>query len=222
MKRFIEDAGPNRERRGGVLGTHIDSSAKARVEAGYAASSVQSYRRVVTNFDRWLSQGDLAVGDIDEQVIDAYLEERRREASIHRSRAAALRHLLGHLRNRGVVLQPVPGPKGCPVDRLVTRYEDHLRSVRGLTEATAVNYRPSVYAFLHEQFGDGPLRLRDLKSADVTKFLLRQAHSLSHMRAQLMTTALRSLFRFLLQYGEIEVDLAAAVLPVARRQPILV
>ena len=86
---------------------------------------------------------------------------------------------------------------------------------RGLTSATVVNYRPVVYRFLVHQYGDGPLHLEDLKASDISTYVLDHAHSQSAKRAQLMATALRSFFRYLLRDAKIEVDLAACVPTVA-------
>jgi len=64
---------------------------------------------------------------------------------------------------------------------------------------------------LVERFADAPLRLGELNAADASASILRHARSLSLGRAKLMVTALRSFLRFLLQHGEIDTDLAAAV-----------
>ncbi|MBI5440256.1 MAG: tyrosine-type recombinase/integrase [Deltaproteobacteria bacterium] len=90
-----------------------------------------------------------------------------------------------------------------------------MRTERGLTTATVINYVPFLRCFLTERFGEGPLSLRDLAPSDSSGFILRHAGSMTPGRAKLMVTALRSFFRFLLQRGEIQVDLAASVPTVA-------
>jgi site-specific recombinase XerD len=91
----------------------------------------------------------------------------------------------------------------------------YLRSERGLVTATIVNYQPVIRKFLVERFGNGPLLFRELKAADVSGFVLRHFQKMSPKRAQLMTTALRSFFRFLFCRGELQIDLAASVQTVA-------
>jgi len=54
-----------------------------------------------------------------------------------------------------------------------------------------------------------------MKASDISDFVLRHGQSMDVRRAQLMTTALRSFFRFLFQKGELPVDLAASVPTVA-------
>lgn len=95
------------------------------------------------------------------------------------------------------------------------QYERYLRTERGLTTATVINYLPYVRRFLVERFGRGKLRFLELGPSDISSFILRHAHSMSPGRAKLMVTALRSFFRFLLQRGLVEVDLAVSVPTVA-------
>lgn len=102
-----------------------------------------------------------------------------------------------------------------PFAILEGQYERYLRTERGLAAATVINYLPYVRRFLVERFGDGELRLLELGPPDISSFVLRHADSMSPGRAKLMVTALRSFFRFLLQRGAIEMDLAAAVPTVA-------
>jgi site-specific recombinase XerD len=109
---------------------------------------------------------------------------------------------------------PEDSPPSTPADLLLDRYARYLREERGLAHATILNYRPLARLFLCEQFGDGELRLVELGPTAICSFLLGHAQSMSTGRAQLLVTTLRSLFRFLLRHGEIDVDLAAAVPPV--------
>jgi site-specific recombinase XerD len=57
--------------------------------------------------------------------------------------------------------------------------------------------------------------IRELKAADISAFVLRHAPTMGCRRAQLMTTAFRSFFRFLFQTGELQADLAGSVPTVA-------
>jgi site-specific recombinase XerD len=83
-----------------------------------------------------------------------------------------------------------------------------------LTPATVQNYVPVARAFLAERFANEPVRLEQLGAQDANRFVLRNSQRFSQKRLKLIVTALRSFLRFLHQRGEIEIDLAAAVLPV--------
>ena len=73
------------------------------------------------------------------------------------------------------------------------------------------NYLRSVRPFLAERYGTGPMRLDKLDADQVTSFVLRHARDGSPGGAQLMTTGLRSLLRYLWLHGQITSDLAACV-----------
>ena len=215
LENYYKDPDAVERLRSGPLGPYLDLAVTSLVGEGYTASTVRSHLWAAGHFGRWLAANGHGAGELDQRIVDSYLDERRREGKLHRSQPAAVRHVLDHLREEGVV--PVQEPAGAesPIERLLVRYKKHLRVGRGLTEATVVNYRPYIHRFLTERFGDEPLRLQYLMPSDVSRFLVRQSQSLAHGSARVMTAALRSLFRFLLQNGEIEVDLAAAVLTVA-------
>jgi site-specific recombinase XerD len=66
-----------------------------------------------------------------------------------------------------------------------------------------------------EHAAEEPLSLRHVDSSAISTFVRRHAPTMSPGRARLMVTALRSIFRFFLQRGLIERDLAACVPTVA-------
>src|SRR5688500_9914464 len=83
-----------------------------------------------------------------------------------------------------------------PAECWTQQYEHHLREVRGLAEATIVNYVPFIDRFLKDRFADGPATLSCLRARDVVRFVQRQAPRLHRQRAKLMTSALRSFLRY--------------------------
>ena len=102
-----------------------------------------------------------------------------------------------------------------PLADILSRYEEHLRSERGLVTATVLNYLPYIRRFLVERFREGPFLFGLVNPSDISNFVLRHGPSMSVGRAQLMTTAFRSFFRYLFQKGELQANLAAAVPTVA-------
>ncbi len=102
-----------------------------------------------------------------------------------------------------------------PLADILSRYEKHLRSERGLVTATVLNYQPFIRRFLVDRFREGPFLVGQINSSDISNFVLRHGPGMSVGRAQLMTTAFRSFFRYLFQGGELQTDLAAAVPTVA-------
>jgi site-specific recombinase XerC len=123
--------------------------------------------------------------------------------------------LLDHLREHHVVQRVTPTCDVSPLAAILDRYEKHLRSERGLTTATIINYLPFARKFLSDRFGEGPFLLKVVRPCDISGFILRHARTMSCRRAQLMTTAFRSFFRFLFMRGELQVDLAPSIPTVA-------
>jgi site-specific recombinase XerD len=101
------------------------------------------------------------------------------------------------------------------LDGLMRRYLTYLKSERGLKQVTLDSYQRFIQRFLVEHFKDELPRLETLNASDISSFVQRHACSMTPKRAQLMVSALRSFFRFLLERGEIVTDLAACVPSVA-------
>jgi integrase/recombinase XerD len=94
-------------------------------------------------------------------------------------------------------------------------FEQYLQHERAVVPATVVNYMPFIRRFLTDRFGHGRVRLSQLRARDITRFVQRQAPRLHLKRAKLMTTALRSFLQYARYRGDITLDLAAGIPPVA-------
>jgi site-specific recombinase XerD len=199
------------------LEAHIDSFARSLVDLGYSSSTVRTSLWCLADFSGWIQRRDVAVGDLDDRIIDVFVDERQRHGRLHRSHRPAVRRLVEYLREQGIVRAPTPERPSAPLPGawLLRQYEEHLRAERGLAPASVVAYLSYVRRFVDERFGEQPLRLRELGPRDVSSFIVRYAHSMSPGTAKLMVTALRSFLRFLFQRGQLEVNLAEAVPRVA-------
>ncbi len=197
------------------LAPHLDSFAASLAADAYAVSTVREKLRWVGQLGRWLEEKKLTVAQLDERLVDRFLSELRAQGRLCRGQGPTTWRFLAHLQSQGVVPCPEPVCDTSPLAELERHYERHLRAERGLTTATVVNYAPIVHRFLVHHFGDGPLDLEELKASEISAYVLAHAHSQSVKRAQLMVTALRSFFRFLLREAKIPVDLAACVPTVA-------
>jgi site-specific recombinase XerD len=206
---------PDGRSRGNPLVLHIAPFAASLIEDGYVHSTIDSKTSLLVSLGRWLARGKFTLTDLDEQLIDRFITGRRRSGRLRRGDGETVRQFLDHLRRLGTIPLPTPIPDESPSADVLNRYERHLRSERGLTTATVVNYVPFVRKFLAACFRHRPLHFQELRSADISAFVLRTAHTMSFKRAQTMTTAFRSFFRFLFQNGELQCDLAAAVPTVA-------
>ncbi|MGB5735497.1 MAG: site-specific integrase [Thiohalocapsa sp.] len=215
LQEFFKQGDFLKRLQGNPLREHLDSFASALVEDAYAASTVRSKLLWVVELGWWLQDEQLTAEQLSEHMVDRFLVELRCLGRLQRGQGSSTLKFVAYLQNQGVVALPEPVYDTSPLAELERQYEHYLRTERGLTTATVVNYRPVAHGFLVHHFGDGPLRLEELAGSDVSTYVLTQARCRGVKRAQLLVTALRSFFRFLLREAKIQIDLAACVPTVA-------
>jgi site-specific recombinase XerD len=194
---------------------HFQPFAAFLTEKGHPNSTIKTKLWFLSNFGKWIERNKLTIAGLNEPLIDRFTAETIPEGRLHRGNESTLKQFLNHLRICGVIPNPNPVQEQSPLEKILNRYETHLRSERGLVTATIVNYKPVIRKFLLERFGEEPLQFGELKTSDISGFILRHFQEMSPKRAQLMTTAFRSFFRFLFGSGELQIDLAASVQTVA-------
>ncbi len=194
------------------LGSHLQAYATWLVEDGYADETIRSKLKLLGDFGRWLGRTGLTVAHLEEGHVSAFVKQRQQ---VRRGDLRTLEQLLEHLRKSAVIPDREPVRDQSPSADILSRYEKHLRSERGLVTATVVNYQPFIRRFLVDRFREGPFLFGQINASDISNFVLRHGPGMSVGRAQLMTTAFRSFFRYLLQKGELQTNLAAAVPTVA-------
>jgi len=200
----------------GPLAAQIAAFAKWAREQGYALRS--RYQRVLlaAGFSRWLGEQAVGLHLVSSEHPARYLRFRARRVKVHEGDAAALKQFLGFLRRHGVIPAEKISPRRLtPVEQETQAFERYLGEERALARATCVNYVPFIRRFLIGRFGTGPVTLSRLCAGDVVRFVQRQAPRLHLKRAKLLTSALRSFLHYARYRGNITLDLAAAVPPVA-------
>ncbi|MGB5569927.1 MAG: site-specific integrase [Sedimenticolaceae bacterium] len=215
LKKFFKQGDFLERLQSNPLHAYLDTFATALVEDAYASSTVRSKLRWVVEFGWWLQEEQLTAAQLSEHIIDRFLEELRRLGRLKRGQRPTILRFVAYLQSQGIIPLPEPVCDTSPQAELERQYERYLRTERGLTTATVVNYRPVAHGFLVHHFGEGPLRLEELTGSDISTYVLTHARCQGAKRAQLLVTALRSFFRFLLREAKIQVDLAACVPTVA-------
>ena len=215
LEKFLERLGADQRGQRNPLLVQVLPFADSLMESGYAATTIQSKLGLLIDLGEWLRRRGLAVKDLDERRIETFITDSRRNGLLRRGDRTTLRQLLDHLREHHVVQRVTPTCDVSPLSAILDRYEKHLRSERGLTTATIINYLPFARKFLSDRFGEGPFLLKVVRPRDISGFILRHVRTMSCRRAQLMTTVFRSFFRFLFQRGELQVDLAPSIPTVA-------
>jgi site-specific recombinase XerD len=197
--------------REGVFRSHLDSFIATAVELGYARFTVRDRQRLLRDLERWLERRSLKLVDLDEQVADHFLKNRRHQGKLRRGHPRAIAHFLEYVRQKGAIPSPGPALDNSPLATLCKRYQCYLQKERGLSSQTVVRYWRPLRRFLVERFGGTRISVRELVPSDISKFLLRHARPGPSSAVKLIVPALRSFFRFLFQHGETKTDLAGAV-----------
>lgn len=196
------------------LEAHVEAFLRGLVVLRYPESTRQEKRRTLGLFVKWLHSRELTPSDLDESLLERYLERVRRLGRRSDCERRTLKQFLGQLRDRGVVPRPID-PARDPGDVLVARYTDYLRRVRGLSDRSVLVYCPIIRDFVVRlSLQDG--RDLSLDPDRVRRYLLDRSRGRLDESTRLRAIALRSFLRFLFVNGELSTDLSSAVPPVRR------
>lgn len=196
---------------GGLLEAHVESFLGHLRGARYAERTLRKKRPVARSFARWIGRKRVAIEDVNESHLSAFVARspRKRKARV-RFELAILRLFLRYLRLQAVV--PTPPIQSSPVDDLHRRYVHFLRNERGLAENSIGVYSPYIHDFITGVMARcGSVSRARLDAQRVQDFILDRVRDRSNEWSRLLTTALRSFLRFLYGRGETVIDLSSAV-----------
>jgi len=189
------------------LAVHLTEFIAVLTKAGYAEKTQHDKERLIAPFLGWVCDEGIAITDVDEACVDAFLACPSRRRDKH---GTALHQFVEHLRNIEAV--PPRRMKPSPVEVLVRRYVDHLRDRQGLSPHSVAVYSPFTRAFVVAQ--RLPEEAAFLDALAVGRYFLDQSRNRSGSFVRLMAAALRSFLRFCFVDGTTVTDLSTAVLPV--------
>src|SRR5258708_1168050 len=216
MNRFFKDVRTIERMKRGPLGRYITLYGDQLLARGYRRKSSRRKLQLAADFARWLDRKKIVASQVLAKHVGDFLQSRKRSGvGIHLGDCAAVIGFLKLLREQRVTKERIPQPPVTPSQKLLSEYDLYLQKERALSLATRINYVPFVRQFLVSRFGHGRVDLSRLCAVDVLKFVRRTAGQLKNKRVLLMTTALRSFLRFARYRGDIRLDLAACVPPVA-------
>ncbi len=146
---------------------------------GHALGYIAVCKRSVAHLSSWLGQSHRRVGDIDEALVDEFVDEHlprckcgaypRDRRTVH----AALRHLLTVLRGAGAIAGKAIDV--TPVGEELRRYDQYMAQVRGLAASTRESGVRIVGRLLRQRFGDRVTDLAAIKPGHVRRFYAQQA-----------------------------------------------
>ena len=215
MTNYFSDNNIAQDSEQGPLDGIIPTYADFLSQQGFSKISACQQLRFLADMNRWLHQKRLSISDLTTHTIQRYLRLRHRRLRPRRDDAAILNRLVHLLHTQGLLPKKDTRLPDNPHQHIDNDFDRYLSEERGLSVATRINYRPFIQKFLSAQFGNKPARLAELNASDVIRLIRKQASQLQPKRAGLMVSALRSFFRFLHHRGDITIDLAACVPPIA-------
>jgi len=190
------------------LATYVDAFTRYLCERRHAPNTIQNYLGCLAHFGRWMSQCELSIECIGEELVRRFLDDHLPQCDcawpVCRNRAAlraALGHLLLVLRAEAVI--PEAASETTPVDEELRRFDAHMDHVRGLAPKTRRLYLLTVRRLLQEQFADRPVVISALTPEDLRRFVACQSERYSTPGdATPMISALRGYFRFRITCGD--------------------
>ena len=183
---------------------------------GYAAESLKTSVRLVTDFVTWLDQRGVEDRSVAPTHVASYLNERWLQRRRRRGDAFTLHGFARFCVPDGY--DEVSGQSAtiAPARRIRQEFEQYLLRDRGLAAASIRLYGEAVGRFLESLFGDGEVQLGRLTATDIVRFVQAEASRLRHSkRAKVMISALRSFLQYGRYRGDITADLHACVPTVA-------
>ena len=203
-----EDGTPER-----LLDDVIEPFLEQLRDAGYAERTLRKKRTVTKAFARWVERKPIAMADLNDGHVAAFVARSPRKRKAHvKFELAVLRLFFRYLRTEAGLPCPPPHEHTSIADGLLRSYEEYLRQDRGLAENSVHAYVPFIRDFLASQFtpiGGGSPQAFD--ALTIRDFVLGQTGNRSAEYVRLLTIALRSFFRFLFLSGQIPRDLAFSV-----------
>lgn len=206
----------------GVLAKHVVSYQGFLNERRYAPATRHIYLCCVAHLAHWMVSAGLSPRQIGETTINRFLEEHlpqcRCPAPVQRSHTdsrAALRLFLKALREGG---QIAPREASDHISRELRRFDLFMVDVRGLAATTRSLRLRLIGRFLRDQFGSKAVSARQIKPADLRRFLFVRHQALSAAGLNAIAAALRGYIQFRAALGDPVQHLNFSVPTIANRR----
>ncbi len=177
--------------------------------AGYGPHRLAARRVLVQTFVQWVQDRQVAVADLREENVRAFVAAHARGRETQKHERATLHRFMAFLRRRGILSTASPT---SPLDALADDYVAYLRTNRGLADNSIAIYGPCARAFLAHCVAIGGVRTLDTIDAEAIRtFLVARVAGRSSESARLLSVGLRAFLRFLVFRGVLTRDLSGAV-----------
>lgn len=194
---------------------------------GYARATIRLHVEVIEHFGQWLQRQGIPFRQLS--TLDAHRFLQHHLPRCHCSRPgvkrrqhchAAMRRLVDFLRDRKWIKEfKSKVPPQQPIDQLIAAYDRHMGRICGLADTTRHHRQVCARRFLRWRFGQGRLRLNQIRPKDLAKFIVLRARHLGPSGMHSLVVCLRGFLRFLELSGVLGPGLARAVPQPVRALP---
>lgn len=205
---------PTSVRLRGPLADHRNGFWSTLLGDGYSPLTAGNHLRLAADFSRWLYDHRLGLGDLSDEMVDAFLKSRRRRGyTCYRTRDG-VQPLLDYLQGSGIEIRRTPAGTTA-LDELLAAYTEHLARDRRLCGSTIAAYVKTAREFATACFGSRDPHWGQLSAGVVTDFVMRETRRRSSTFVKNKLPNLRSFLRFLHVQGYSAVGLAGCVPAIA-------
>ena len=159
---------------------------------GYRPCPARLQVCLLAHVSRWLRDRELEPGELTGERVEEFLATRRAEGFAHLLSTRGIAPLTDYLRSVGAIPAPAPAPRTPALD-LLAAFRYFLLDERGLCAGTVHNYGVVADLFLREYCATVDVRLTDLTSTDVVRFVSTQCR---HHHAGNIASGLRAFLRY--------------------------
>jgi site-specific recombinase XerD len=199
----------------GPLAPWVARFRSSLTDQGFSRSVVTQHTRLMADLSRWLLEQKLSAGQLTEDLVLAFLKDRRVQRPGFLVARRGMVPLLSFLVDEGAVPPlTAPTPAG-PVEELLASYRDYLVAERGLAPLSVQRYLTTARVFLSWLPEPLDAALGQLSPGQVTAFVMAEVRRRRVWAAKSLTIALRSLLGFLHVAGYVGQPLGVVVPPVA-------
>jgi site-specific recombinase XerD len=180
----------------GPLAEFAVGFAERLVGLGYSPAGAEGQLRLMKHLSVWLAAEGLSAVGLTVDVVARFVAGRRARRTSLRSERALV-PLLAFLQELGVAPVAPVVVSTDPVDVLLGRFADYLRTQRGLAPATVISYVSQVRPFLAWHGGLRDTRWESLRAVQVQRFVVARAAGQRRRSVQVGLTAVRAVLRWM-------------------------
>ena len=212
LEKLIDDIYLREDLLAGPMGPYLDVLTEKLLDLGYCLTQARKIVHTAASFGGWLAERGLSPTDAGKAEIRAFI-------------AAGKRSPKGRISDVGCTL--LPGLLGClgilskqtvsPADSIVSRFDEHLAHVRGVTPLTIYSYRRYVRPFVLGLCSEDGPDWSKMSSDYIVEFVVRETTAARAAKGRIVT-AIRMFLRFLTYDGIAPAHLVRAIPRIRRWQ----